>query len=49
MSNIALAMLNDIDKVEPLSDFQREQIMHIMNFVFNEGRFVELSKIPDHE
>lgn len=49
MSNIALEMLNDIDKVEPLSDFQREQILHIMNFVFNEGRFVELSKIPDHE
>lgn len=49
MSNIALEMLNDIDKVEPLSDFQREQILHIMNFVFNEGRFVELSKIPGHE
>lgn len=42
-------MLNDIDKVDPLSDFQREQIMHIMNFVFNEGRLEELSKLPDHE
>lgn len=49
MSNIALAMLNDIDKVDPLSDFQREQILHIMNFVFNEGRLEELTKIPGHE
>lgn len=48
MSKIALEMLNDLDKVEQLSDFQHQQIIHIINVAFSEGCINEIKK-RNHE
>lgn len=48
MSKIALEMLNDLDKVEQLSDFQRQQMTRIINVAFAEGCINEIKK-RNHE
>jgi hypothetical protein len=48
MAKTALEMLNDLDNIEQLSDFQRQQMIHIINVAFCEGCINEIKK-QNHE
>lgn len=44
MSKDALQMLEELNKIEPLSDFQRKDIERIINVAYNDGRIDEFHK-----
>lgn len=48
MPKTALEMLNDLDNIEQLSDFQRQQMTRIINVAFAEGCIDEIKK-RNHE
>lgn len=45
MSKDALQMLEELNKIEPLSDFQRKDIERIIKVAYNDGRIDEFHKL----